>query len=130
MRDLIEKILNLDLSKAKTYKPEDLAEVYDLVRQVQGVLEVTKRELGVELLTRFEGNGMMFGTYGVTRVNTPNFAGVSLQEAEKYGAVKTAIDTTVLSQLLKKGTKVEGVNYTQSIRVSSIKESEEEDKIQ
>lgn len=130
MEEIVKKILNLDMTTIQDQSPETLSEIYDLIKQVQGVIEVTKKEIGANLLTRFQGDGTIFGNYGVARVITPNFKGVKQELAEQFGAVKTTVDTTVLSKLLKKGTVIEGVTYTESIRVNSLSKSEDQEEVQ
>lgn len=115
----------MDPAKVAEAEPEELAEVYELIKQVQGVMEVSKKEIGQMLLSKFEGNGTIFGQYGVSRVLTPRYTKVNLETARQFGAVKESIDGTILSKALKKGAIIEGVEYTESIRVSPLNKADE-----
>lgn len=125
MKDVVNAILDFDPAQISESKNEELAKTYDLIKQVQGVFEALKKEIGAELLTRFSGDGTVFGEYGVTRVKMPNFADVSMETAKTLGAIKNSIDTTALTQMIKKGVSVDGVKFSESVRVTALKNKEE-----
>jgi hypothetical protein len=130
MQKAFEEILKIDPAKIAEYTVETLVKFFDLIRQVQGILEVMRKEIGSELLGRFEGDGTIVGEFSVVRAKRPSFSKVTMDTAREFGAVKESIDTDKLSKLMKKGIEVPGVTFTEYVLVNSLTKSEEEGEVQ
>lgn len=122
---VLEFVKNFDPTFISEMTGEELAEAYSAIRDLNGVLEAQKKEIGQILLTKIEADGKVFGHYAVSKVPRPSYSKVSLGAAKELGAVKEVIDGELLGKLIKKGVKVDGVTYTYSPKVTDINEKTE-----
>ena len=126
MKELLNAIANFDPQTISEHTSEELAELHDALKQVIGVFTVMQKEIGAELLTRFDGNGTVYGQYSVTRVPTYSYSEVTMEVARSLGAVIVTKDSTILTKLIKKGVSINGAKVGESCRVSSLTKSENE----
>jgi|GEM_PF-5215265 len=125
MKKVFDFITNFDPAILGEMTPEELAEVYRLLSDTMGIIEAIKRESGQVLLTKFEGDGKVFGQYAVNRAKMPNYSKVDMEKAREFGATKEVLDTTLIGNLIKKGAKIDGVTYSFYPRVTKIEDKEE-----
>jgi hypothetical protein len=79
-----------------------------------------------EILARLEEekkDGEIIGEYSVTKAKRINFK-TSLEEAQELGAIKQAIDTSILRKLYNKGIKVPGTEITSYLSVRRLSQEE------
>jgi hypothetical protein len=129
MKNVLDKVAAIVPEEIGTSTPEVLVMNYDMIRQVQGLLEVMKKEIGSELLNRFEGNGTVIANFAVTRTRRASYAKVELEVARTFGAVTEAIDTKVLAKLTAKGQEIPGITYSEFPTVKSLTVSENEEEV-
>jgi hypothetical protein len=122
MKKVFDFITKFDPAILGEMTPEELAEMAKLLSDVGGVIEKIRKESGQMLLTKFEGDGKVFGNWAVTRVMMTNCSKVDIEKARELGAVKEVIDTTLLGNIIKKGAKIEGVTHSFYPRITNLKE--------
>ncbi len=88
-----------------TLTKEQLVELYANTLHEQEDIEATIKVIKDELVTRMDTNGEIIGDYSLTKAKRINFK-VTLDEAKELGAVKPAIDNTILKQLYDKGIEI------------------------
>ena len=90
-----------------------LVERYKLIGEMQDALAAERKALTDEIFARIPGNGKQIGSYSVTKVNRPNYQGVSLDVAKELGAVKTkeVVEGDMLKSIHSKGVEIPGLNY-------------------
>lgn len=81
-----------------------------------------------ELLHRLEEqkiDGELVGEFQIKKAERITFK-TSLDEAKNFGAIKEAVDTSVLRKLHRKGIKIPGTNTTTYLSVRRISQEEEQ----
>lgn len=81
-----------------------------------------------ELLTRLEEakkDGEIVGEYSISKSKRVNFK-TTIEQAQELGAIKQAIDTSILRKLHNKGINVPGVEITTYLSVRRLAQEETE----
>ena len=84
---------------------EQLVELYANTLNEQEEVEATIKVIKDELASRMDTNGEVIGDYSITKAKRINWK-VTFEQAKELGAVKPAIDNTVLKQLYDKGIEI------------------------
>jgi len=84
---------------------KDLVELYANVLHNQEDIEATIKAIKDELVERMDTNGEIVGNYSLVKAKRINFK-IDLEKAKELGAVKPAIDNSVLKKLFDKGVKI------------------------
>lgn len=106
--------------------PEQLIQLYeDTLDQIDEMLatkEVIKQEFGARLIKEKRDSKEVDG-WGVTRFPKVYTSKVSLEEARKFGAVKTVekVNSAIITKLVKAGTKVLGIEVRHEVRITKLK---------
>ena len=107
----------LKLSKEKLIQIlEDRNIVYD---QTMAELVMIRQEL-LARLEEEKKDGEIIKDYAISKRKRVTFK-TTTEEAEKYGAVKKAIDPKILRSLYNRGIKVPGVVVTEYLSIRKIK---------
>lgn len=117
-------------------KPEDLAKtkkeaLIEALQNLNVVNEQTMAEMVMireELLHRLKKakkDGELIGEYSVTKAKRVTFK-TTIEEAEPLGAIKQAVDASLLRKLYNKGIKVPGAKVTTYLSVRRLSQDEAE----
>lgn len=98
---------------------EELVTLYANTLSEQEEVEATIKAVKDELTSRMDTNGEIIGNYSITKANRINFK-VTFDEAKELGAVKPAIDNTVLKQLYDKGIEIKH-EVTEYLLIKAVK---------
>jgi hypothetical protein len=91
---------------------EQLLDEYHKICIQEEELAAGKVVLKEEVLSRMKDDAEVWGTYSVSKVRRPNYTKVTLETAKLLGAVKEAVDTSVLRKIHAKGVQIEGLTET------------------
>lgn len=87
-------------------------ELNDIIKESEMIIATVNEELMKRVLEQGTDKKLPIADKTVYIVERPVYRNVPLTEGAKYDALKTVLDTTKLSQLLKAGKKIKGVEMT------------------
>lgn len=110
MTDQINKIL-IDPAKVDSLSKEELVKLYDQTRYFSGELYAQQKALSELLVEKINKDGEIVGKFAVTKAKRVSFfpdlkAKEKLAKAKELGAVKEAVDSTVLKRLFEQGVEI------------------------
>ncbi len=112
----------LDLTKLSNDKLSQRLEVLGFKEE-----EIVAEKVAIkdEIMVRLDAkkmDGLIAAGYQFIRTVRLAFTGTSLEDARTFGAIKEAVDTTKLSQLVKNGAEIPGMSKSVYLMVRKIKE--------
>lgn len=114
-----------DLAKAKKEALiESLQDRNIVYEQIMAEMVMIREEL-LHRLKKAKKDGELIGEYSVTKAKRVTFK-TTIEEAEPLGAIKQAVDSTVLRKLYNKGIKIPGVKETIYLSVRRLSQDEAE----
>ncbi len=100
---------------------EQLVEAYAEACEKEEEIKAEKQVIKEELMSRMDTDAEIIGDYSVSKVKRVTFE-TSVEDARRFGAVKEAIDTQVLSKVFKAGQEVPGVKVTQYLLIKNVQQ--------
>lgn len=94
-------------------KNEELAELYDNLREDESNIKVEKKFVGEEVLNRLKHSGEVWGHYSISKrvlktIVLSDNEDEELRIAKELGATKEVVDQSKLKALMNKGVKLPG----------------------
>jgi len=116
-----------DPAQLQEMKPEDLVQLYeDTLNEIDEKL-ATKEAIKQEFDARLQAikqDSKEYAGWGVTRYPKVYTNNVSLETARAFGATKTEekVNTTIITKLVKGGSKIDGAEIRMEVRIAKLKE--------
>lgn len=85
---------------------EELVEAVTVTQQILEDMEAQVKTIKTELFGRIETSGEIIGDYSVVKAKLVTFPDVTLEQAQEFGAVKQAVNVTILKNLYQSGIEV------------------------
>lgn len=96
----------LEPQEVQKANKEKLIEEWEVADRIKKEMEEYLSVLRDELFIKVSGNGEVIKGYGVTKAERYSFKGMTIEQAEEFGAVKKSIDESVLKKLHFKGVEL------------------------
>jgi len=116
-----------DPANLSKIEPEVLIQLYEdtlnAIDEKLAIKEVIKQEFDARLQV-IKQDSKEYAGWGVTRFPKVYTNNVSIETARTFGATKTEekVNTTIITKLVKSGTKIEGAEIRMEVRIAKLKE--------